>query len=234
MAQRDPRPLVLLIIFLLLINTPEPAQQGLPYQTRYEHVLSRERDGLDVLNRTRYGDFDVGKERWLNLTGLRQDDGYAWELLTGVKERARAQVGYELPGDGTGAERYLDGDFGKEEEGLAVYTNVTGYVQGEWVKSGVGKGIQAPTLNLSIIAPEQPFPVWDLDRNLTRNSGDVRIHFNELDYSRETAANQTVSSIIARMVIGEEGNMGNWWEMKLYGVHFVETGGILLSTTSEK
>ncbi|KAF2503048.1 hypothetical protein BU16DRAFT_499041 [Lophium mytilinum] len=230
MAQRDPRPLVLLIIFLLILNTPEPQQQGLPYQSRYEQVLTRERDGLHVLNTTRYDDFDSGSQHWLNLTGFREDDGLAWELLSPVKERARAQTTYLL---GEEAEKVLDGSV--EEDGYpAVYQNVTGYVQGEWVKSQVGRGVQAPRLNLSAIAPDQIFPLWDFDRNLTGNSGDVRFHFSEVDHSRDTAENNTISSIIARMVIGEDSSMGNWWEVKLHGVHFVESGGILLSTTSEK
>ncbi|OCK82561.1 hypothetical protein K432DRAFT_292985 [Lepidopterella palustris CBS 459.81] len=229
-TSRDSRPFILIIILLLLINSPEPQQQSFATRPRYDHTIAREWDALDVLNRTRYGDFDGEHGHWLNLTGFRENDGLAWQLLAPVQQRAKEQTVGLL---GVQAEGALTGSL-DESSYSAVYRNVTGFVQGEWARSKIGHDSPAPLLNLSAIAPDSAYPLADYDRNLTGGSGNVRIHFTELGDRTRANVNESISEISARIVIGEDTSMGDWWEFTLHGVHFLKFGGVVLTTTSEK
>lgn len=229
-VRRDPRSFLFFIILLLLINSPEPQSQAFNARTRYDEVLDREWDELDILNRTRYGDFDASKDKWLNISGLRQEDGFVWDLLAPVHEHATEQTKRLL---GVSADAFLDGT--ESRQSIPVYRNISGYVQGEWVRSPLGR-IRHPTdLNTSALLPENPFPLAEFDRNLTGAGGMVRLHFSELEGRMRTDENRSVSEVSARIVIGDKDSFGgSWWEFVLNGVHFPSFGGSVLTTTSEK
>lgn len=231
-VRRDPRQFVFFIILLLLINSPEPQQQaGYNTRSRYNEVIEREWEELDVLNRTRYGDFDPGKNQWLNITGLREEDGFAWDLLEPVRRRATEQTKGLL---GEKAESWLKGTVG-EEESIPVYRNISGYVQGEWVRSSLGRIRHPSDMNASALLPEYPFPLAEYDRNLTGTGGPVRLHITELEGRMRTDENRTISEVSARVVIGDDESWGdNWWEFAVNGLHYPEFGGAVLTTTSER
>ena len=66
-VRRDPRQFLFFIILFLLINSPEPqSPAGYTTRSRYDEVIDREWSNLAVLNRTRYGDFDAQKDKWIN------------------------------------------------------------------------------------------------------------------------------------------------------------------------
>ena len=229
--RRDPRQFLFVIVLLLLINSPEPQQQTFTTRSRFDETITREWDELEILNGTRYGDFNVQKDKWLNITGLRKEDGFAWDLLEPVQERATQQVKGLLD---VAADVPLD-DALYPRQSIPVYRNVSGFVQGEWVRSPLGRVRHPSDMNSSDIMAENPFPMTDYDRNLTGTGGPLRLHITELEGRMQTDPNRTISEITARMVIGDNASIGgNWWEFVLHGVHFPGFGGSVLTTTSDK
>jgi hypothetical protein len=232
-VRRDPRSCVLFIILLLLINSPEPQGQTYNVRERFDELIEREYGHLRVLNSTRYGDLDAKKDQWLNVTGLRNDDSFAWELLEPVKAKAKEQS-ERLLGDGwKGA---LDGTLEDDTYKIPVYRNLSGYVQGEWVRSPVSRVRHPSDMGNSSAVPESPFPqLAHYDRNLTGHSGSIRLHITELEGRMRTDDNKTISEISAKVVIGDDDSFGgNWWEFMAHGVHFTKSGTAVLTTTSDR
>lgn len=233
-VRRDPRSFFFFIVLLLLLNSSDPGgQQPFTPRNAYSELLQREWDQLDLLNRTRYGDFDARKNRWLNITGLRDEDGFDWYLLDRVKQQAQEQTRRLL---GSSAEAALDGDI-DDGKALPVYRNISGYVEGEWVRSPLGHVRHPEDVNAStVILPDgTSFIANEFERNLTGTGGMVRLHLTELEGRMRTDGNRTVSEVSARVIIGDNGSTGgNWWEFVLNGVHFPKFGGSVLTTTSER
>lgn len=230
-VRRDPRSFLFFIILLLLINSPSPEQQGFDVRQRYEDVLEREWDELDILNRTRYGDLNTSKNQWLNISGLREEDGFAWDLLRPVQQRAREQTKRLL---GASPDAFLDGT--PNAQNVPVYRNISGYIQGEWSRSPLGRVQHPADMNTSTFGLEGPFEMAQFfDRNLTGTGGTIRIHITELEGRMRTDENRSISEVTARVVIGDNGSVGgNWWEFVLNGVHFPRFGGSILTTTSDR
>lgn len=231
-VRRDPRSFFFFIVLLLLLNSSDPQP---PFQPRsqYSTIIESEWSQLDVLNRTRYGDFDAGKNKWLNITGLRDEDGFDWYLLDRVKRRAEEETRRLL---GTDAGAALDGVGDGGEITIPVYRNISGYVQGEWFRSPLGHVRHPEELNASTVLPDgSSFQANEFERNLTGTGGMVRLHLTELEGRMRTDDNRTVSEVSARVIIGDNGSTGgNWWEFVLNGVHFPRFGGAILTTTSER
>ncbi|KAJ8105785.1 hypothetical protein OPT61_g9970 [Boeremia exigua] len=236
-VRRDPRSFLFFIILLLLINSPEPQQQSFNTRTRYDELIQREWDQLDVLNRTNYGDFNVGRRKWLNVSGCRDEDRFVWDMLPGVQAKAAAH-GERALGDKWAS--VLDGsihDRGLEEGGLPVYRNLSGYVQGEWVRDAVSRVRHPDDMGNSTHLAKDPFTnmPMEFDRNLTGPSGPVRVHITELEDKMRTDVNKTISEISAKVVVGDDESFGgNWWEFYVHGVHFKDSGHAVLTTTSER
>ena len=236
-VRRDPRSFLFFIILLLLINSPEPQQPSFNTRTRYDELIQHEWDQLDVLNRTQWGDLNVVRNKWLNASGLRREDGFAWDLLPGVKEKANAH-GNRALGDRwsnamDGTMNLLDG----KEARLPVYRNLSGYVQGEWVRNPSSRVRQPSDLGNTTHISKDPFTnsVLGFDRNLTGTSGPVRLHITELEEKMRMDRNKTISEISAKIVVGDDESFGgNWWEFYMHGVHFKESGHAVLTTTSER
>ncbi|KAF2643817.1 hypothetical protein P280DRAFT_466553 [Massarina eburnea CBS 473.64] len=236
-TRRDPRQFLFFIILLLLINSPETQNPGYNTRTRYDEVLEREWQHLDILNQTRWGDFgQFGKEGegYLNVTGLREEDGFVWDILGGVKERVRERSKGVLGEEEMG--RFLKGTDDEEViEKPRVYKNLTGYAQGEWVRSPLSRIRHPVDLNVSHVLPDNPFPFAEFDRNLTGVGGPVRLHLTELEGKARTDTNRSISEIQAKVVIGDHESWGeNWWEFLAHGVHYPEYGVAILTTTSER
>lgn len=226
-ARRDPRFFLFVIILLLLINSPDPQPQSFTTRSRFDQLIASEWDALGVLNTTHYGDFDPDGEKWLNVTGLRESDRFAWDLLAPVQERAREQVKSLL---GVAAGPVINGSQA-DPHTIPVYRNVSGYVRGEWVRSSMGRVRHPSDFNSTM---DTPWSLAAYERNITGAGGSIRLHIREVEGKMRTDANRSVSEVDAHVIIEDDTTMGNWWEFVLYGVHFPEFGGILLSTTSDK
>lgn len=234
-TRRDPRQFVLFIIILLLINSPETQPPSYNTRTRYDETLEREWTHLDILNRTRWGDFgDFGRQGggWLNVTGLRQEDNFVWDVLRDIKDKAR-ETSRSVLGDRP--EVFPDAKPEDNVKDVVLYKNMTGYVEGEWARLPLSRVRHPTDLNLSTIIPDNPFPFAEFDRNLTGVGGPVRLHLSELEGKARTDDNRTVSEIQAKVVIGDHESWGdNWWEFLVHGVHYPELGSAVLTTTSDK
>jgi hypothetical protein len=232
-VRRDPRSFLFLLILLYLVNSPDPQQPNFNVRARFQELIAREYYQLDILNRTRYGDFDVKKDKWLNVTGLRDEDGFAWELLESVKQKAKEHSERIL------GERWKDMLVGPQEEGehtIPVYKNLSGYAQGEWTRSPLSR-IRHPSDmgNTSAIRDGPLGQLADFDRNLTGTGGLLRMHITELEDKMRRNENKTISEISAKVVIGDKDSFGgNWWEFIAHGVHFLESGTAVLTTTSDR
>src|SRR5579871_2904602 len=81
----------ILIILLYLYSAPDP-YAGSPTsgfhspRDQYNAYLARQWHSYSVLNSSRYGDFRPALMggTWLNMTGFKESDGFAWEKTLGV------------------------------------------------------------------------------------------------------------------------------------------------------
>ena len=251
-----------LIIFLIILLLTPDTNRSSPYQQRQlGHVLDRERNDLDLLNATRYGDFDPLNNKWINVTGLRKEDGYAWHLLPKVQERARehlmrvlepwskAQSSEQTIGIG---DRYrsvetADGypytptnastNVDWKTLHVPFYRNITGILNGEWVRSKLeGDRGPSPVLNLTALTPERSYSSQDYNRNITGKEGELRIKLDEKKSQRYDSEQwqSSVRQIKGQITIVDETSRGDGWEFTLYGVHYPESGSVVLTTSSDK
>jgi len=241
--------IVLVIFFLLfLFLSPDSHPPSLQQQRTLDYAILDERRSLDVLNASGYGGLDEPNNRWLNITGLRQADGYAWDLLPKVQARAKEQLDQifatsilpssvknvtadpytSKPGDST--ERDMSPHVGP----LPLYQNVTSILHGKWVRSAVEEDLVSPTLNVSILAPSVYYTSTNYNRNITGQTGDLRIQLHEQDHGDPLPDPGMARNIKAQVTINDDTSSGDGWEMTLLGVHYPQQGGIVLSTTSEK
>ncbi len=118
---------------------------------------------------------------------------------------------------------------------VPVFRNISGYVQGEWIRSHLSSLRHLPGRNTSAVWADNPSPHAEFDRNLTGSGGTVRLHFTEREGRTQTDENRTVSEVSARVIVGDQESWGhNWWEFVVYGVHFPDFGGVVLATSSER
>lgn len=252
-------PRVALVIFLLLFLfiSPDSQAPSLSQQHDISHSILEERQALDILNTSSYGGLDAANNRWLNVTGLRQEDGYAWDLLPEVQKKAKEQLqnicnAFEFtsifkneslhPGKPEDSERQNTADkilstMKPFYNPAPLYQNVTGIIRGEWTRSEIGEGLPSPSLNLSALTPRVGYVSNSYNRNITGRSGDLRFHIkgrNRDGFKLGFEDYGLVRDLEATMTIKDESSSGDGWEMGLFGVHYPLEGGIVLSTTSEK
>ncbi|MCJ1476729.1 hypothetical protein MMC13_005398 [Lambiella insularis] len=239
---------------LILLLTPD-TQRSTPYQQiQIRSTLESERHALDILNSTEFGDFDPPRDQWLNVTGLRQQDGYSWDLLSKVQARAKEEAGFVLeawkksdessPGSGGLGSRYsspdtIDGTSTNETTSninriIPFYQNISGIVNGRWVRSKTVEGHQSHTLNLTALNPLKQYATGEYNRNISGIEGDLRIKFDEKKSEKLALGGSTVREVKADVTIEDETSSGGGWEITLYGVHYLDSGSVLLSTSSDK
>jgi hypothetical protein len=223
----NPRAVSLLIILLILFIFPDPPTPlgGTHY---LDDAIERELAALELLNTTRYGDFDASSERWLNLTGLRKEDDFAWSSLGLVKDRVKEQIGHILGQED--ASKALEG---KTEHTLPIYRNVTGHIRGAWVRSKLESNVKRPQLNMTALLPSDARFEHPFQRNITGKSGELRFDFSGRGKS-EVIDGHVVQNMKAEVIIADDTSAGSGWTVLMYGQHFVDTGHIMLTTSSEK
>lgn len=237
MARYSPRAIVVTIAVLIFLFYP--ANQAPAYapssaeRARAADNIERQWHNLAYMNQSHYGDFvpiplEAGEpSRWLNMTGLRHTDGFAWDLLRKAQTRARTHL------ERAAGRQGLDILYGESKAAIPLYRNITGDVRGTWVRSSIEQGILAPTnLNLSTIAPEASFASAVWERNITGREGHLQIRFAEEENERTNTEN--ASAVSAAMAIQDDTSSGGGWDVSLHGVHLKDHGSIILTTRSGK
>ncbi|KAF4980410.1 hypothetical protein FDECE_17889, partial [Fusarium decemcellulare] len=236
------------IVFIIWLIFPEGdySSQSLTLSDLAAERLGRFHDALDVLNTSRWGDFtpalDKGSETkpsYLNLTGFRAEDKFAWKDLKRFRERSLEFSRHAIPP--VGGKNLWD-----VGQGDALWMNASGTVHGEWIKrkGSVTRGYDS--YNLTRVAPGMD---WIGDkaswaRNITGHSGRMmlRLEGNKTVNEYEQLPVQTNTPVAGGLIRGVKGTTtiedtsgsGHDWEMKLWGVHWPRQGVILMTTTSEK
>lgn len=241
---------ILLVLFLIWMLFPEgdnqtqsPAQSGLAAER-----LARYGDALRVLETTGWGDFapspdtddsDTGTApRFLNLTGFREEDGFAWDDLDRFRERGLRLSRHAIP---PVAGRQL----WDVAQGEVVWANASGTLRGQWVRRP-GSVPRAPdSYNLSRSVPSMDWvgDTVEWARNMTGETGRMilRLEGNKTVTTYDHLAEDSVplSGGVIRNVQGtatieDTTGSGLNWEMRLWGVHWPRQGVVVMATTSEK
>ncbi|KAL2160674.1 hypothetical protein VTH06DRAFT_1362 [Thermothelomyces fergusii] len=217
-----------------------------------------------ILNSTEWGDFSPGAAedsgappgeapRYLNLTGFRETDGYAWGDLAYFRDRCRQWSRHAYPPP-KGAGEWEHGPVRK------TWQNATGTVQGKWVRRPGSVTKHAGSYNLSAIAPgvhwldDDDGDAWAW--NVTGSHGTILLRLsedaNDAVYEEEEeeegegegeaeegddkrpSSGRLARPISVEATVQDEDHSATSFAMKLYGVHWPRQGSILLTTTTEK
>ncbi|EKV06775.1 putative RING finger protein [Penicillium digitatum Pd1] len=226
----------LLVIYLLLSSQSRPAL--IDEDRARQHELNHERQVLRVLNGSKYGDFDPPANRWLPFSGLRGNDSYAWDLLPQVKGLACHQLqsavsiaGLEPP-DGL-VDPTVSPTLNLTKFLLPVYRNSTGKLRGDWVRRTEGADRREP-LNTTAIAEEHEYFTHEFSHNITGNGGTFYFDLEEGGGEEIQLGDGILREMRASLTVESEDFWGSTWYISLFGVHFPDTGSIVLTTSSEK
>ncbi|KAJ4237437.1 hypothetical protein NW759_000548 [Fusarium solani] len=236
------------IIFIIWLVFPEGdySSQSLTLSDLAAERLGRFHDALDVLNASRWGDFTPApkkgsktKPSYLNLTGFREEDKFAWKDLNRFRERSLEFSRHAIPP--VGGKNLWDAG-----EGDAVWMNASGTVHGEWVKRKGSAARGYDSYNLTKVAPGMDWIGDEVPwaRNITGTSGRMMLRlegnktvneYEQLPAQTDTpVAGGLIRSVKGTTTIEDMSGSGHDWEMKLWGVHWPRQGVILMTTTSEK
>lgn len=221
------------ILLFFLFTAPNPHPPSSVSVRDYKRRLADEESALTSLNSSSYGDLDPQAGRWLSLAGIRATDGYAWNLLPSVQEKARKRLQVALSASGTSDS--VSSKTNITDLSLPVYRNVSGNVRGEWVRSMETDKLSRPELNLTTIITEHEYFTREFGHNVTAPNGRVVLNLHEgQGHSLVGEDGKGVEEIKAEMLLQTDISLGESWIVPLYGVHFPASGGIILTTASEK
>ncbi|KAK4227076.1 hypothetical protein QBC38DRAFT_478618 [Podospora fimiseda] len=256
--RRDPFPTLLLILILYMFMNGGDTPVLSPDSASGASILSQQREAFGVLNSTKYGDFSPKEKkeglpgdppweapRYLNVTGFREKDGYAWEDLEYFKTRCLQWSKNAYPPQ-EGAKDWWDHGIVKQ-----TWQNVTGAVQGKYVRRQGSVVKTAADYNLTAIAPDVEWPEdhhhgWGW--NITGSEGTVIFRLKEGDDEEKSYYEKLEKSrggpfvhpaSLARETTGvltlqDGGRRLSSIHLKVNGVHWPLQGSMLLTTTSEK
>jgi transmembrane E3 ubiquitin-protein ligase len=223
-----PRVVLLVILLLFILFSPEPKNAnnrqfpnrfGIPQQLLGVNLTEE----LEVLRASRYGDLNAKEEKYLDLTGFRQNDGYLWELLPVAQNVAKGEFLDVIVGSNRSQNDQAEYDK-IDNSVLPVYRNVTGEVRGRISKVGGFHPVER-RINLTELVPGNDYITGRFDRNFTEDAGDIAINFKE---SYEDG------KIKAYVAIETESSPSNGWQVKMEGFHQIKSGYMFMTTDSEK
>lgn len=250
-------PRVALVVFVLifLFILPDTQKPSRSQEQELGRLLVEKQNALLLLNSTSYGALEAERNRWINITGFRHGDAYAWDLLPRVQERAREQVrtvhGVLEPSSidsygSAGLSHKASGEEGLRKSNtssipgdtrvrrFSMYQNITGIVHGQWTRSKVADGLVPPLMNLSTLAPHVMYVTKSYSHNITGQDGNLRIKLDEKNSSMAESGEGSVREVRADLSIQDQSSKGDGWEMTLHGVHYPQQGGIILATTGQR
>jgi len=235
----DGRPVIVLILLLFILFAPDPQTPRVQQHDYFDDALSLERHALNVLNTSNYGDFNPANNLWLNISGFNNETDFEWNALEQVKEQAKKRWAHAI---GEDIAKQIESE---DDVALPLYRNVTGVLHGHWLHSQEIL-LSPPILNLTRFAPEGPLgpaTITGFARNVTGRAGDLTVRLQESDLERlsldkDATSGGTMQDAV-RMITAEIGlkttdGKGDDWEGQVHGVHFLQTGRVVLTTTSPK
>ena len=247
MPQQQSAPSLFMLLFLLWMLFPEGdyQNQALLLSDIAAERLSRMRDALDVLNGTRWGDFapklnDDGPAggRFVNLTGFRREDAFAWDDLDRFRSQGLRLSRHAIP-------PVKDQPLWDTAEGEHVWASASGTLHGEWVRrpGSVTRGFES--YNLSGIAPGMMWmgDQFEWARNITGDKGQIMLRlegnktvheYEQLEQSQTPLSGGLIRSIRGTASVEDTDGSGLVWDMRMYGIHWPRQGVIIMTTTSEK
>lgn len=239
-----PRLVFLILVFFFFIASPDNRQPSPSQQKEVGRRIEGLQQALITLRNGSYGTFDPAEHRWLNSTGLREEDGFAWGLLRVAQKAARIQLLQLFATAGGVTQKDLeDGEpaayTSVAEESLPLYQNVSGDVRGKFLRRpGPDMSLH---INFTALGLGNSYVTDEFQRNVTESAGEIRVrlvedllHEDQVSRKDDRGTQRTARRISGEVVITTDSSPSNGWEMKLYGVHFLPTGSVLLTTTSEK
>ncbi|KAI9372726.1 hypothetical protein BJX61DRAFT_426387 [Aspergillus egyptiacus] len=225
-----------LLVFYFLLSSQSHAPL-ISQDREHQRELERERHALQLLNESRYGDFDPRADKWLPFLGTRKNDSYDWELLADAQDRVRYQLRSVfsnaglVPPDGL-EDSGTSGGLNLSQLALPVYRNSTGNLRGDWVRRK--QNTNRPPINTTAIVREHEYFTHEFSQNITGDSGTFYLNIHEGGGEELMLPEGQVREVRATLAVETGDYWGNTWYISLYGVHFPETGGVILTTTSEK
>jgi hypothetical protein len=230
--------LIPLIILCWIILAPNANRAPIsPYEgRRIDDAIADEQASLAILRNSTWNDTLNLEQSSLNLTGLEPDRGYAWSTLSNVQKRVQEHLKYALGEWGVQTLGALPG----KPNAIPLYANITGHVRGKWQRSTLQQDLVIPNLNFSHYTIPTPFgqssPLATFQRNITGQAGEIALRLNDAQTSTPELQGRkpgTLAEISVQMEITDT-KSHEQWDMKLYGVHFVDLGQAILTTTSDK
>lgn len=247
-----PRVILFLVVLFLFFASPNTRPLSLAQQHGLDHTIAEERYSVSLLNVSTRGTFDPPTDRWLNITGFRRNDGYAWNILSLVRSRAREQrrrifyawpEAFQSPDGATVVKSSNESEIATNTMFAStalhgynenVYENVTGFIRGKWVRWEPPVSYQRPKLNLTTLAPSMFHTKGIFGRNVTGREGDLRFKLDEKGSESVSSNDVYAREIKAEMTLKDEGSSGDGWDIVLHGVHYPVHGTIILTSTSPK
>lgn len=270
--QENMRVFAVILIIFWLVTSSNDGQAGYfstPFLT--QERLTRQRLAHGILNSTSWGDFNPrlstdppnGTEatRYLNLTGFRNADNFAWEDFGNFKTRSlewsrhatRWVPDYNTVGGTDETQKMPDGetknawDTGK---GMPVWQNATGLVKGEWVRRETGTHRTWADYNFTAMTPTMSWSgtQGEWNRNVTGSEGKIQLRLEDKrryqEYTEDPVGAENgslptgglireVSAVLTIEDAGKRGS-GSTFDMRVHGVHWPRQGNMVLTTTSEK
>ncbi|KAI0541024.1 hypothetical protein GGR58DRAFT_511288 [Xylaria digitata] len=238
-AQDNARVFFLIFLLFWLASSPDTGPGLIAGPTQVRNRIAHQRAAHAVLNSTAWGDFvprlpDDPPEteyNYLNLTGFREEDNFAWEDLGRFKNRC---------------EEWSRNAVGIPESQQPVWQNATGVVRGLWKRSNASVSRTHSSYNLTHISPDV---VWnglnsDWSRNVTGREGKILVRIDDpedaatepeqLDLKIFHEDHIRARHVSTTVTVEDTDGTGNSWEMRLHGVHWPKSGALLFTTTSDK
>ncbi|KAM4056134.1 RING-H2 zinc finger domain-containing protein [Hirsutella rhossiliensis] len=240
---------ILFVLFLIWMLFPEADNQtqSLALSDLAAERLTQYSNALHVLNTTNWGDFAPPEAtdsdpdttpRYLNLTGFREEDGFAWEDLARFRERGLRLSRHAVPAI---AGRQL----WDVAQGEVVWANASGTLHGEWVRrpGSVPRGFDSYNLSRSVPSMDWVGDRVEWARNMTGETGRMMLRlegnktvttYDDLAHGSVPLSGGVIRNVKGTATIEDTTGSGLNWEMRLWGVHWPRQGVVVMATTSEK
>lgn len=235
---------LVLAAFIFLIILQDLQNNDSSNAPLIQKTPEEEKHAFTILNRSSYKDFDPKSSKWINITGLREDDKLSWYILPEVQEIVKTQAlavlatGEIQTGSG-GTHRLISGELGGKYESLELiddlnsesttipfYQNITGLVRGDWFRHILQ---HAPVPN---IRSSKRYSHDDFVRNITSSRGHLHLRLEEWPSTSIKIKESMARDLKGTLMIEE--SSGESWDISMNGVHFLDSGSAILTTTSDR